>query len=315
MRKDSSLLLPPSFHPPLLPRLTHTLQQHSPVHTMAPYTYVCNHDQHQCVHMERFGAFHPETWSRAHLASTCEGYERTLAHNLEMLRRDQPEPLTDHETEVDPEEAEDEMNNLPSPNHTHSRFWTPEYQARREARRRLWSPPLTPPMPGLRDYSLQPSQRPPPTTPRRPTPPLKRHPPFFLPPTDFQLQPPPKTPPSRVRKVRPVHRAYRPITRSMKSSKLLSLHLRKGLVNIISSTGHSQSVTLKQYWRMAHHGSLTPCSLYLLRSLFSKRFWPQHCSALRQRPLTAFSRSSRPNPSDQASCSTPRRPARNHRWR
>lgn len=57
----------------------------------------------------------------------------------------QPEPLSENETEYDVEEAEDIMNSVPSPKQQAYRFWNPDYEARRQARKRLWSPPLTPP--------------------------------------------------------------------------------------------------------------------------------------------------------------------------
>ncbi|KAI4282893.1 MAG: hypothetical protein L6R38_002587 [Xanthoria sp. 2 TBL-2021] len=197
--------------------------------------------------------------------STCRGYEESVAHSQEMIRRYcQPEPLSDNETEIDPEEAEDELNNLPSPKQKMSCLWTPEYQARREARRRLWSPPITPPMPGFRDYSLQPSQRPPPPTRRRPSPSRNLPPPSVPPlPSHFQLQLPSKARPNKVRKPRPVPRLHRPTTRSMKSSSLLSLHLRKGLVEITFPAGQSHSVTFKQY-QEAGVSWYVPSMLYFL---------------------------------------------------
>ncbi|CAL8585132.1 hypothetical protein XPA_010712 [Xanthoria parietina] len=160
-----------------------------------------------------------------------------------MIRQHQPEPLTDHETDVDPQEAEDEMNNLPSPRQKSSPFWNPQYQARREARRRLWSPPITPPLPGIRYYSLQPSQRAPSATPRPSSPARNLRPPDFphLPP-DFPLQLPPKPRHNAICKSRP----HRPITRSMKASSLMSLHLRKGWVEITAPAGQSSSATFKQ---------------------------------------------------------------------
>ena len=135
------------------------------------------------------------------------------------------------------------MNNLPSPRQKSSPFWNPQYQARREARRRLWSPPITPPLPGIRYYSLQPSQRAPSATPRPSSPARNLRPPDFphLPP-DFPLQLPPKPRHNAICKSRP----HRPITRSMKASSLMSLHLRKGWVEITAPAGQSSSATFKQ---------------------------------------------------------------------
>ncbi|KAL8678593.1 MAG: hypothetical protein Q9186_005055 [Xanthomendoza sp. 1 TL-2023] len=107
----------------------------------------CNHEKLQCAHKATWPKWtQPETWTSYRLALTCCEYEESQRQTQEMIHQHQSMPaLSDNETEVDPQEAEDEMNNLPSPIHTHSRFWTPEYQAQRDARKRLWSPPLTPP--------------------------------------------------------------------------------------------------------------------------------------------------------------------------
>ena len=197
----------------------------------------CNHDQLRCSNLRSWPKdLQPNPWEVHRLDRECRGYQESNQEFWDMIRQHQPEPLTDHETDVDPQEAEDEMNNLPSPKQKRSPFWTPQYQARREARRRLWSPPITPPIPGIRDYSLQPSQRPPSATPRPSSPARNLRPP------DFPLQLPPKPPHNAIHKSRP----HRPITRSMKASSLLSLHLRKGWVEITSPAGRSSSVTFIQ---------------------------------------------------------------------
>lgn len=54
------------------------------------------------------------------------------------------EPLSDNQTEYDVQEAEDIMNKVPSPTHRQYTFWSPEYEARRQARKPFRSPPLTP---------------------------------------------------------------------------------------------------------------------------------------------------------------------------
>lgn len=226
------------------------LSPHSRQHfiTMMPS---CNHDKLQCAHKATWPRWtQPETWDSYRLALECRGYEESQKQAHEMIRRYcQPEPLTDNETEVDPEEAEDEMNNLPSPLQTHSRFWTTEYQAQREARKRLWSPPLTPPLPGMPTHSLQPSQRDPPSRRRhRQSSPARNRPKPSSPSTSphIQLQLPPKGRHNRIRKTQPSPRPHRPTTRSMKYSKLLSLHSRRGLVNVTSATGQGHSVTFEQ---------------------------------------------------------------------
>ena len=201
---------------------------------------------------------HLKSWDSHLLTVECRAYEKSSEQADKMIRRHcQPEPLTDNETEIDPEEQEDEMNNLPSPIQKGSRFWTPEYQARRQARKRLWSPPFTPPWPGGREYSLQPSQRPPPSKRRcqRPAP-SRDHPLPSSPPSSsyIQLQLPSKRPNNKVHKSQSkskpkgIAQPHRPTTRAIKSSNLLSLHLRKGHVEVTSlATGQTHSVAFEQY--------------------------------------------------------------------
>lgn len=232
----------------------------------------CNHDQLECVYKSMWARpFNADTWDSRRLALECRDYEAGNREAWEMFLKGQPEPLTDSETTMDPEDVEDELNNLPSPKQKMSYLWTPEYQARREARRRLWSPPFTPPMPGFHDYSLQPSQRPPPTTRprstrRRPSPSRNRAPPLS---THFQLQLPSKARPTKVRKPGPSRGLHRPTTRSMKSSSLLSLPLRKDLVEITTPTGRSHCVTVKQYLEdtVSWFVSSTPSPSFSLGSL------------------------------------------------
>ncbi|KAL8838129.1 MAG: hypothetical protein Q9170_002270 [Blastenia crenularia] len=45
----------------------------------------------------------------------------------------QADPLSENETEIDVDEAEDVMNNVPSPRHRAYCCWNPEYEARRQA--------------------------------------------------------------------------------------------------------------------------------------------------------------------------------------
>lgn len=185
------------------------------------------------------------------------------------------------------------MNNLPSPKQKRSPFWTPQYQARREARRRLWSPPITPPLPGIRHYSLQPSQRAPSATPRPSSPARNLRPPDFphLPP-DFPLQLPPKPRHNAICKSRP----HRPITRSMKASSLLSLHLRKCLLKITSPAGRSSSVSFTQCMEEGVScASLPTCTFPILSS--SGVFSPAIIPAVGyQKPANDFSQSIRAIP-------------------
>ena len=244
----------------------------------------CNHDQLKCSNLKSWPKdFQPNPWEVHRLDRECRGYEESNHEFGDMIRQHQPGPLTDHETDVDPQEPEDEMNNLPSPKQKRSPFWTPQYQARREARRRLWSPPITPPMPGIRHYSLQPSQRPPSATPR----PSSRA--RNLRPPDFRLQQPPKSPHNAIRKPRP----HRPITRSMKASSLLSLHLRKGLLEITSPAGRSSSVSFTQCMEEGVSCPSLPTSTF---SVFfpSGAFSPAICQAVGyQKTANSFSQSIR----------------------
>ncbi|KAI4127653.1 MAG: hypothetical protein LQ338_003101 [Usnochroma carphineum] len=168
-------------------------------------------------------------------------YEANLKEMKEKIERQQAEAaVSENETEVDPEEQEDFMNSLRSPQHRHCSWWTPEYEARRQARKGLWSPPHTPD-PGHRQlYSLQPSQRPPPP-PRSPT---RRPKPSKLPvekPQPSQLEQPHPAQ-HKVRKNKRVATSRRPTTRSMESSQPVSLHGRKGHV-ITWSAKDGQVVT------------------------------------------------------------------------
>ncbi|KAL8691109.1 MAG: hypothetical protein Q9224_004251 [Gallowayella concinna] len=211
----------------------------------------CNHQKLQCAHKATWPKWtQPETWTSYRLALTCHEYEESQRQTQEMIQQHQSMPaLSDNETEVDPQEAEDEMNNLPSPLHTHSRFWTPEYQAQREARKRLWSPPLTPPLSGMPKYSLQPSQRPPPPRPRpRQLSPARTPPKPTSPSTSphIQLQLPPNSRFNRVRKYKPHSPPHRPTIRSMKTSEQLSLHVPRGLVEVLSTAGQGRSTTFEQ---------------------------------------------------------------------
>ena len=258
---------------------------------MAPF---CNHDQLKCSNLKSWPKdLQPNPWEVHRLDRECRGYEESNHEFGDMIRQHQPEPLTDHETDVDPQEAEDEMNNLPSPKQKRSPFWTPQYQARREARRRLWSPPITPPIPGIRHYSLQPSQRPPSAIPRLSSQTRNLRPPSFphLPP-DFRLQLPPKPRHNAICKPRP----HRPITRSMKASSLPSLHLRKGWVEVTSPAGRSSSVTFMQCTEEGVSCASLPTSafpIFFSSGVFSPAIIP---AVGYQKPANSFSQSIRAIP-------------------
>lgn len=110
-----------------------------------------------------------EPWTPRSLSYECTSYEAQMERLEQYHQEIQPGQLSENETEYDPEEAEALMNNVPSPRHQLWSSWTPAYEARRQARKRFWSPPYTPDEElGQPSYSLQPSQR-------RPSPTVRRH--------------------------------------------------------------------------------------------------------------------------------------------
>ncbi|KAL8768229.1 MAG: hypothetical protein Q9209_005459 [Squamulea sp. 1 TL-2023] len=177
---------------------------------------------------------------------------------MELLKQQreqhQPEQFSDNETEYDVEEAEALMNNDPSPKHRQCCYWTPEYEARRQARKRLWSPPYTPDEElGLPTYSLQPSQRPPSPSirhPRRQRSTAHIQPTNPSPPqnTDrMRLRLPPKAE-ARVRKARQtLYCPRRPTTRSIQSSAFVSLHNKRGHVVLASGGGAPRIARFDEY--------------------------------------------------------------------
>ncbi|KAL9098837.1 MAG: hypothetical protein Q9163_005573 [Psora crenata] len=173
----------------------------------------------------------------------------------------QIEALSENETEYDQEEAENLMNNAPSPKQRLYCYWNPEYEARRQARKRLWSPPLTPDPdePWRPSHSLQPSQR-------RPSPPPSHHqqrssphPPLLQtsPQTSdqFWLRLPSKAQ-SKVRKAKKAAILRRSSTRSRNSSKLVSLHDRKGHVLVWSGKGRSRITSFEEYISSLSQGTV-----------------------------------------------------------
>ncbi|KAL8727592.1 MAG: hypothetical protein Q9166_005941 [cf. Caloplaca sp. 2 TL-2023] len=177
-------------------------------------------------------------------------YEASRKQAVEERDRQAAEAaISENETEVDTDEMEDFMNNLRSPVHRTCCHWTLEYEARRQARKRLWSPPLTPDPAQPHQYSLQPSQRPPSPTP--PPMPLQK-------PSSSPLRPPqaakshrrhleePRTAQHRVRKNRRLATFRRPTTRSTHSIPV-SLHDRKGYVVIGSVKDDGNIASFEEY--------------------------------------------------------------------
>ncbi|KAL8764726.1 MAG: hypothetical protein Q9209_007911 [Squamulea sp. 1 TL-2023] len=165
---------------------------------------------------------------------------------MDEINDNAAEHLSETSTQVDPEEQEDFMNDCPSPTHKYIRFWNPEYEARRQARKRLWSPPFTPePGASYPRPSLQPSQRA--ATPvmshRSPSPfPWSRR--NESPPSDSAHQPPMRSHPAR-QKVSKATRsvpAHRPLTRSMKLLKPVALSNHKGRVVVGSSKDKNRHI-------------------------------------------------------------------------
>ena len=89
----------------------------------------------------RFPEFNPQTPSPppARKLRTLEEITR------EYDERREREALSENETEFDPEELEAAMDECPSPDYKTMSCYTPEYLARRRARKPLMSPPPTPP--------------------------------------------------------------------------------------------------------------------------------------------------------------------------
>ncbi|KAL8724727.1 MAG: hypothetical protein Q9166_007788 [cf. Caloplaca sp. 2 TL-2023] len=163
---------------------------------------------------------------------------------MELLKQQreqyQPEQFSDNETEYDLEEAEALMNNVPSLKQRLWSYWTPEYEARRQARKRLWSPPYTPDEElGEPSYSLQPSQRP-------PSPSVRRYQ-QSAPNSDRLRLRLPKAQ-QRVRKARrTVYPTYRPTTRSIQSSAFVSLHDKKGHIVLACDKGTARMASFDEY--------------------------------------------------------------------
>ena len=209
------------------------------------WVYSCNHKDGKCTFYHDVVHW---VWANPRLPPTEQELDKLhnqrVAEGEQMMREWEEGALTENSTQVDPNEQEDDLNNLPSPMHRECRFWNPEYEARRQARKRLWSPPLTP-EPGIPpSYSLQPSQRPP--SPRRRTshsapskPQIQR--------ADRSLPIKPRPAQYKVAKARQLPTNSRPATRSTKPPKFASLHDRKGYVLVRSAKNSSRIVSNEIY--------------------------------------------------------------------
>lgn len=123
------------------------------------------------------------------------------------------------DTTIDWEEDEEYMDTCPSPNQRTCAAWTPEYQARRDARKRPLSPPRTPP-------HLRASK-------------LYKH-------RESALTVQPES--SKVRKSRPNTRVAprRPITRT-RGTPAISLHHRRGYIKYWNVPWQYVVISYEQY--------------------------------------------------------------------
>ncbi|KAL8727247.1 MAG: hypothetical protein Q9166_006166 [cf. Caloplaca sp. 2 TL-2023] len=211
----------------------------------------CDHERGECVHKSVWPKIGSEPYTLYQLNLTCREYEKTMEDLRVSWEKHQPEIFSENETEYDEEEAENLMNNTPSPQQRMYCYWNPEYEARRQARKRLWSPPITPDPeePWQPRYSLQPSQRPPsPSRSRRRH--QQRSSPHQSPlqssPNQFELHLPHKAQ-SKVHKAKKAAHRRRPTTRSTKSFQPISLGHRKGYVLVGSGKGASHTASFEEY--------------------------------------------------------------------
>ena len=208
----------------------------------------CNHDVLQCIHMVHW---RHRSWTSDALSQVCHEYESVKERHRKAMEYHGLLHLqtTDDGDEYDPDEAEKAMNNMPSPQQQCMFFWTPEYEARRQARGRLWSPPITP-NPGEHSYSLQPSQRPP--TPssnlrrrrrRRSSHPTQAGP---LVPAQAPYLVKLYLPQSKVRKSKKPPTSRRPTTRSMKALQEVALDSKRGHI-VVRSDKSGRLVSFGEY--------------------------------------------------------------------
>ncbi|KAL8772943.1 MAG: hypothetical protein Q9209_001963 [Squamulea sp. 1 TL-2023] len=189
------------------------------------------------------------------MSRTCDEYERALRRLDELDAHEIPLPPVEEQSDYGTEEAENRMNNTPSPNQKDCYYWNPEYEARRQARKRLWSPPLTPDPhePHRPLYSLQPSQRPPsPSSSRQirrrrrssSPQPGRRVPPQN--PKKFTLYLPQKVH-SKVRKSKAITTPRRPTTRSMRALEEVALGDKRGYVLVRLDKGGSRITSFGEF--------------------------------------------------------------------
>ncbi|KAL8783259.1 MAG: hypothetical protein Q9213_004771 [Squamulea squamosa] len=199
------------------------------------------------------------------MAYTCRGYERLQKRLDELEAREVPLPPVEEQSDYGTEEAENRMNNTPSPNQKDYYYWNPEYEARRQARKLLWSPPLTPDPeePHRPTYSLQPSQRPPSPPSRRrrrqrrqhSSPPQQNRP-LHQPVPMVPVQPPkpftlylPQKAQSKIRKPKKPTSPRRPTTRSMKALQEVALDHKRRQVVLRSDEGGSRIASFGEYMK------------------------------------------------------------------
>ncbi|KAL9010196.1 MAG: hypothetical protein Q9180_009319, partial [Flavoplaca navasiana] len=99
----------------------------------------------QCDHAKLYCVHNLGTWQTPYgLLRECAKLEEIAAKITDDFWRNQPEPLSENETDSE-EEAEFRMDNMPSPKHKRDPYWNYAYEARRQARKSFCSPPNTPP--------------------------------------------------------------------------------------------------------------------------------------------------------------------------
>ena len=224
----------------------------------------CDHENGTCAHTHLWSAkIYPNARppSPSSMSRTCRDYERMQRRLDELEALEIPLPPVEEQSDYGTEEAENRMNNTPSPNQKQYYYWNPDYEARRQARKRLWSPPLTPDPDGPHRplYSLQPSQRPPsPSSNRRRQRRSSLRQPIAQASTQtldkFRLQLPQKAQ-CKVRKPQKAATPRRPITRSMKALNEVALANRRGYVSILSDRGGSRVARFGEFMDGISKGS------------------------------------------------------------
>ena len=105
----------------------------------------CDHEAGICwLEPRRSWGFGVPPPTSAELDQLHRKEEAQFKELMDEIHRNASENLSETSSQVDPEEQENIMNDCPSPTHKLIRFWNPEYEARRQACKRLWSLTLTP---------------------------------------------------------------------------------------------------------------------------------------------------------------------------